>query len=512
MPILFHNGVIRTLGPSGVVDALLCDATGYVLAVGSGAMRHPYAAGATRVDMEGRTALPGPVDAHVHLLWNAQNDLWQGDLAGSRSVEEVCDRLRGHAAKRPEGWLIGHGFDHELFPTHAFPTKADLDSVAPDRPCLISRVCYHAIVANSKALELAGIESESGLLTEERMDPVYASMPAPTREHWAEICERAVDLAVQGGFTGAHVLVDTPDEVRALQALHRQGRLKIRVRIQIPYRLLKNLDALGLSTGFGDDWLSIGGIKMFADGSMGARTAALTTDYADEPGNTGELIHAPAELDAMCQEVQEAGCQMVIHAIGDRAMDVTMDAITKAAGNTTHARRHRIEHSSIVRPDQIKRLAETGIVCCVQPQFIVTDFWTIQRLGEDRKGWIYPFASMLRAGVQMSGGTDCPVERLNAMEAIGRAVTRDALWRGEEISRGYLKDECLSVEEAWALYTTGSAFSGFQDERAGTLEPGMACDFIALDHDPFTADPMTLETMLPALTVVGGVVQYRKPE
>jgi hypothetical protein len=407
---------------------------------------------------------------------------------------------------------MGHGFDHELFPTHAFPTKADLDSIAPDRPCLVSRVCYHAIVVNSKALELAGLESASGLLTEERMDPVYDCVPPPTRGQWLEICERAMELAVQGGFTGAHVLVDTADEIRALQSLHRQGRLKIRVRIQIPYRLLNNLEGLGLSTGFGDDWLSIGGVKMFSDGSMGARTAALTAGYSDDPGNTGELIHTPDELERMCRAVQQAGCQMVIHAIGDRAMDVTIDAITNAAGETTRSRRHRIEHASIVRPDQITRLAKTGIVCCIQPQFIVTDFWTVQRLGEERKGWIYPFASMLKAGIRMSGGTDCPVERLNAMEAIGRAVTRDAPWRGADISQGFVPDECLSVEQAWDLYTKGSAVSGFQEDCTGTLEPGMACDFIALDEDPFTGDPRRLETMSPALTVVGGVVQYRKAE
>lgn len=512
MHTLFHNGHFRTLGNSGIVTALLADPSGKIEAVGDAAITHPLAAEAKRVDLEGRTALPGPVDAHVHLLWNAQNDLWQADLTGSRSVGEVSDRLKAHAAKRPDGWLIGHGFDHELFPTHAFPTKEDLDAIAPDRPCLISRVCYHAVVVNSKALELAGIESDSGLLTEERMDPVYSVIPGPTRQQWTEICERAMDLAVQGGFTGAHALIDTPDEIRALQALHRQGRLKIRVRIQIPYRLLKHLDALGLSTGFGDDWLSIGGIKMFSDGSMGARTAALTTEYTDERGNTGELIHTPDELTEMCRQVQAAGCQMVIHAIGDRATDVTMDAITAAAGDTTRARRHRIEHASIVRPDQVKRLAETGIVCCIQPQFIVTDFWTVQRMGDARKGWIYPFASMLKAGVALSGGTDCPVERLNALEAIGRGVTRDAPWRGAEISQGYIADECLSVNQAWELYTKGSAYSGFHEDRVGTLEPGMACDFIALDQDPFTAEPETIETMLPALTVVGGIVQYRKAD
>lgn len=511
MPTLFHNGTIRTLGPSETVTALLADDRGTVIALGDAAKGHALAPAAQRVDLGGGTALPGPVDAHVHLLWNAQNDLWMGDLTGSRSVGEVLSRLEAHSAKRPDGWLIGHGFDHELFPTHAFPTKQELDRVSPDRPCLISRVCYHAVVVNSKALELAGIESDTGLLTEDRMDPIYSVMPEPSKDQWLEICEHAMDLAVRAGFTGAHVLVDSPEEIRAFQILHSARKLKIRVRLQIPYRHFSNLKNLGLLTGFGDEWLSIGGIKMFSDGSMGARTAALTTGYADEPGNLGELIHSPEELTSMCHEVQEAGCQMVIHAIGDMAMDVTMNAITAAAGVDTQAGRHRIEHASIVRPDQVERLADTGIVCCVQPQFVVTDFWTIQRLGEQRKSWIYPFASMLKAGVPLSGGTDCPVERLSAMEAIGRGVTRDAPWRGEEISGGYLADECLTVDQAWRLYTTGSAYSGFAEARRGTLEPGMDCDFIVLREDPFTANPRLLETMAPEMVVVGGTVQYRKP-
>lgn len=512
MATLFHNGTIRTLGGTGIVEALLADESGSVVALGDVARSHPLARGADLVDLSGGTALPGPVDAHVHLLWNAQNDLWMADLTGSRSVEDVVSRLAAHARKRPDGWLIGHGFDHELFATHAFPTKQELDAIATDRPCLVSRVCYHAVVVNSKALDLAGIESQTGLLTEDRMDPVYSVMPEPTREQWLEICEHAMNLAVRGGFTGAHVLTDSPEEIRAFQLLHRQGKLKIRVRLQIPYRHFANLKNLGLLTGFGDEWLSIGGIKMFSDGSMGARTAALTTGYSDEPGNLGELIHPAEELASMCREVYEAGCQMVIHAIGDKAMDVTMDAITGAAGADTRAGRHRIEHASIVRPDQIERLAETGIVCCVQPQFIVTDFWTVQRMGNERKKWIYPFASMLKVGVEMSGGTDCPVERLNAMEAIGRGVTRDAPWRGEEISRGFVEEECLTVDQAWRLYTTGSAFSGFAEANRGTLEPGMDCDFIVLPEDPFTADPNTLESMTPRLVVVGGRIRYQRPD
>lgn len=210
----------------------------------------------------------------------------------------------------------------------------------------------------------------------------------------------------------------------------------------------------------------------------------------------------------MCREVHEAGCQLAIHAIGDAAMDVTMDAITAAAGDQTRAARHRIEHASIVRPDQIRRLVETGILCCVQPQFTVTDFWTVRRLGERRKPWIYPFATMLKEGVILSGGTDCPVELLDPMQAIGRAVTRDAPWRGDGIGEGYLPDECLTVDQAWRLFTTGGAHSGFQEGWLGTLEPGMQADFVALDDDPYTADPRSIETMKPALTVVGGRVMH----
>jgi predicted amidohydrolase YtcJ len=506
MPTLFHNAAIRTLGASGVVPALLCDDAGTILALGHDAERHPLAATARREDLGGRTVLPGPVDAHVHLLMEAEGKLHKADLMGSRSVDDVLGRLTAHSARKPDGWIVGRGFDQELFPTPAFPTRGDLDRVASDRPILISRVCGHAVVANSLALRMAGVESETGILTEDRMDPVFAVIPDPSLDDWIAVARHAMDMTVAAGFTGVHVLVLAPEEVAAFQALHREGALKCRVRLHLPYRMLKDLAAIGLSTGFGDDWLSIGAIKIFSDGAMGPSTAAMSVDYADSPGNKGEFIYPPETLTEMCKEVHNAGCQLVIHAIGDAAVDACMDGMVAAAGADIRKARHRIEHASIVRPDQIQRLAETGIVCCVQPQFTVTDFWTVRRLGAERKSWIYPFATMLKAGCILSGGTDSPVEKLDALEAIGRAVTRDAPWRGEDRSEGYLESECLTVEQAWDLFTKGSAYSGFHEHKLGTLEPGMLCDFIALDEDPFAVEPRRVETMQPAVTVVGGKV------
>jgi predicted amidohydrolase YtcJ len=271
--------------------------------------------------------------------------------------------------------------------------------------------------------------------------------------------------------------------------------------------MLKDLSAIGLSTGFGDDWLSIGAIKIFSDGAMGPSTAAMSFDYVDGPaGNKGEFIYPQETLNAMCKEVHNAGCQLVIHAIGDAAIDACMDAMVGAAGEGIRAARHRIEHASIVRPDQIQRLAETGIVSCVQPQFTVTDFWTVRRIGKERTSWIYPFATMLKEGCLLAGGTDSPVEKLDAMEAIGRAVTRDAPWRGADRSEGFVESECLTIEQAWDIFTRGSAYSGFHEGKLGTLEPGMLCDFIALDEDPFAVEGRAVETMKPALTVVGARV------
>lgn len=508
MPVIYSNGRICTLGPSGVVTQILVDDTGSVTAVGSQVTGHPLAAVATRYDLQGRTVLPGPMDSHDHLLWHARQNLTEADLVGSSSIDELLERLAAHAVRRPDGWLRGHGFDHERFPDRAIPTKNDLDRVAPNRPALISRVCEHLVVANSKALELAGVSSDNGILTEERMDPVYTLVPEPGADEWEEIAEHAMQLALRGGFTGVHCIVSSKAEIKALTRLRRSGRLPIRVRIQLRSDLTEFAKSLGLTTGFGDEWLSIGSAKLFIDGSMGAHTAMMSEPYADDPNELGELLYTPERLNELAKSAHDSGFQLAIHAIGDKGIDVALDAIEFAAGADAGSARHRIEHASILRPDQIDRFVRTGIIASVQPQFMVTDFWTVRRVGENRKGWIYPFASMWKSGVKMAGGTDSPVERLSSLEAIGRAVTRDAPWRGPEMSEGYNESECLTVEQAWRLFTEGTAYAGFNETILGTLEPGMRCDFIGLDADPFTVDPRTIETMQPTLSVTGGVVRW----
>jgi len=266
--------------------------------------------------------------------------------------------------------------------------------------------------------------------------------------------------------------------------------LKIRVRMQLPYSLLEHAAATGLATGFGDEWLTIGAIKIFSDGSLGARTAALREEYADDPGNRGQLIFDQAELDRRVQAVADAGFQVAVHAIGDAALEQVLLSFERCRNPQP---RPRVEHASLCPPDLMQRMRALGVVAAVQPQFIVSDFWTPERLGLERDRWAYPFRTMLDQGIVVAGSTDCPVEALDALQAWQRAIDRD----------GRRPEENLSAEEALRLFTEGSAAAAGEESEAGRLQRGMRADFVTLQEE---CDPehARIEKQRVTSTFVGG--------
>jgi len=513
---VFINGVIYT--PSGRAEALAVY-SGRILKVGSKEEVSSLIGPKTNViDLKGRFVLPGLIDAHVHLSGYglALNQL---DLRGFRSIEELKKAVREKVLSIKKGeWVLGRGWDQELFEEKRYPTRWDLDEVAPNNPVFLKRVCGHICVVNSIALKIASItkgtkdppggkidrdkEGEpNGILREEAIDLVYKKIPPPSLDQLKESMERAIKEAVKRGLTTIHFICSDrfPDEIRALQLLKREGKLLLRVYLIPPYEFLEKLEETGIFTGFGDSMLRIGAIKILEDGSLGGRTAALEEPYADMPEKKGMLIYSPEELKEMVLKIHKAGFQAAIHAIGDRAIKVTLNAIENAVKYEPRDHRHRIEHASVVSPEIIERMKKLNVVAVCQPHFIFTDFWAKDRVGPERARWVYALKS-LKENIVVAGSSDCPVEPIDPLKGIWAAVTRPFL----------PKNEKLTVEEAIEIYTRGGAYASFEEDEKGTIEEGKLADLVVLSEDPTKIDSEKIKEIAVDMVVVDGKIVYER--
>jgi hypothetical protein len=392
-------------------------------------------------------------------------------------------------AARTDGWLIGHGFDQDKLAERRFPTRDELDRVSSTRPIIVSRICGHAVVANSAAIlqvdrkyRPTGDEA-SGLFTETEGDAFYRHVPPASEEELEEAVLAAAEVALRSGITSVHTLLDSPDQMIGLSRLHSKGKLPLRVTAMPQYADISTLHAHGIRSGFGDDWLRFGACKFFSDGSLGAHTALLSEPYADKPETRGIRIYEPEDLKRKCADAVAKGWQLAIHAIGDQAMRETLDAIEFAIADGDNEMRHRIEHCSLTPPDCLERMAKRKIVGILQPQFVRSDSWTPQRIGPKRVPWAYPFKSMLNAGIPIALSSDCPVEKLDALACLSAAVERDA-WTAEEK---------LTVTEALEAYCMGGAYAGHVEDRVGSLKEGKLADFVVWGGTPETnISPQTL--------------------
>jgi predicted amidohydrolase YtcJ len=481
------------------------------VAVGADAEILPLAGpGTVRLDLSGKTVTPGFCDAHMHLAWFGGQLYRQADLVGSDSLDEVLSRLSAHAARYDGLWLQGHGFDQDKLAGGRFPTRADLDKISRTRPLIISRICGHAAVVNSAALALvtprerAAGDVESGLFTEGDITAFYRRIP-PLSEDEQEISVlRAAEVVRRTGITSVGTLLDTPDQMGIYSRLRRKGKLPLRVTGMPPYSSIAGLHERGVNTTFGDDWLRFGGAKFFSDGSLGARTALLSAPYADIPPRPeaesyGIRIYDPEDLKAKAADAQRKGFQLVIHAIGDQAVRESLDAILFAldsdGDNDYH--RHRIEHVSILSPNQRQRMAERKILAVVQPQFVTSDTWTGERVGQARRTWAYPFREMLEAGIPLALSSDCPVEKPDAFACLTAAVFRHP-WSSEQ---------CLTMEEALHAYCCGGQYALHNEHHLGSIEMGKRADFVILPSDPVGLPADHLRRLTVDAVYIDGVPQ-----
>jgi len=470
------------------------------------------------IDLKGKTVVPGLIDTHVHMLGfgASLNNL---NLRNVTSIKELQQKLQEQAKKTPKGkWIQGGRWDQEKFKEKRYPTRFDLDKVAPENLVFLRRVCGHTCVVNTKALQTAGITKKTkapkggkididpktgeltGILRENAMDLIEKAIPKPNDEEMEQLCLLACQKAVEEGLTTVHWIIGSPTEIGTIQKLRANGKLPIRIYFLIPVEFMKHLIELGLQTGFGDNMIKIGSIKILTDGSLGSRTAALAEPYSDEPRTKGMPLYTQKELDKLFTEAHEANLQLAAHAIGDKAVDMTLIAIEKAlAKNPNKKLRHRIEHASVLSEKLIDRIKKLNLIASVQPHFTISDFWTINRLGPKRARWAYPFKTLMHKGILAIGSSDCPVEPINPLLGIYAAVTRKEN-----------QAERITVNEALRMYTINAACASFDENVKGSIEVGKLADLTVLSHDPEKVTAEEIRNIEVEMTIVDGKIVYTK--
>lgn len=527
--LLFHAR-IHSLDPTQLeAEAMAWDAQGKLLALGSEAALSAQFPEAQRIDGGGAVVIPGLIDAHAHLMGWAMA-LTRADLTGAASKHEVIARLRHFAAGLPPGeWLLGRGWDQNRWPGQQFPDAADLDAAFPDRPVWLERVDGHAGWANSTAMRAVGRDLggdwqpeggrilrndqvASGIFIDAATALIDAVVPPPSDATRVRALRTALTLAAGHGLTGVHDMgVSLPD-----LALYRRfadaGELSLRVTAYADgdNAALAALCAMG-PYRHASGRLRMGGVKLYADGALGSRGAALLADYSDEPGHRGLLVTEPAALSAAMVKARDCGVQVATHAIGDRANRSVLDAYRHVLG--AHAgsdHRWRIEHAQVLALDDIPRFKALGVIASMQPTHATSDMpWAEQRLGKARLAGAYAWRRFLDAGVRVPLGSDFPVEQVDPRLGLYAAVTRQDL--AGQPPGGWLPDQRLSAAEALRGFTAEAAWAGFAESDVGTLGPGRRADFVVLDADPLSIPARALADLRVRSTWVDGEAVYRAP-
>ena len=525
--IFLHGDIYTNAGTRAQAIAVR---GGRIVAVGSDAEIQQLKGNRTQVvDLGGHFVMPGFNDAHVHLA-NAGYEKLHVALVGVRSLAEMQERIAAAAKATPAGeWITGRGWDHTLWPGQKLPTRQDLDAVTADHPAIFTRVDGHISVANSAALKFAGLTPSTpdpaggkidrdaqgeptGILRETVKDDLLGRLPPPSPAQRRRGLELALADAARSGITSAQDNSQWEDFL-ILEELEREGKLTLRVAEWLPFNAsVELLQEHRSHHAQNDDLLQTTMLKGFMDGSLGSRTAAMLAPYADDPGNSGIARYEQAKLNQMAIERARAGFQLGFHAIGDRAVEMALDAFAAAERDArdrarvpAQSFRFRVEHAQITTPEQIKRFRELGVIASIQPNHLLTDMrWVEARVGKARLAHSYAWKEFLDAGVRLCFGTDYPVEPITPFRGLYAAVTR----RGEDGKQEFFPEQKLTVEQAIAAYTTGAAYAEFAEDDKGVLQPGMLADFVVLDQDITRVQPAAILKTRVLRTVVGGRTVY----
>jgi predicted amidohydrolase YtcJ len=524
---IYRNGRIYTNDPASPWAAAMLVRGEEILAVGDDDEVSGLAdTGAKTVDLEKHFVMPGFNDAHVH-IGNAGQDWIAVRLNGVKSVAELQKRLAEGVAQHKEGeWITGSGWDHTFWPDKKFPNRRQLDEVSPKNPVILTHISGHVAVANSLALQLAGINKATpnpsggeierdtageptGMLKEgAAMALVESKIPPPSMEQRRRGIELALADVAQHGVTSVQDNSAWEDFL-TYRAIKNDGKLTVRVTEWLPFPApLTKLEQMRRDGGTTDPWLRTGALKMVTDGALGSRTAAMLAPYSDDPSTSGIMTMEPEKLRALAIERDKAGFQLNFHAIGDRANRGALDVFEAAAkANGARDRRDRIEHAQVVAASDFPRFARLQVIASMQPSHQTSDMrWAEQRVGPDRVKGAYAWATMEKFGVRLAFGTDYDVEPITPFRGLYACVTRELPTGGPQ--GGWQPQEKISLDDCIRAYTSGSAYGEFMEGKKGEFKAGEFADFIVLSKDLTKVDPSEYINTKVLRTIVGGRTVY----
>ena len=466
------------------------------------------------ISLSGMTVVPGLIDTHIHVADFGKCLLWL-DLTSAQSIDDVQSLLKNKVKKTPVGkWIIGRGWNDSRFKEKRLLNLADLDKVAYENPVILYHEAAMLCAVNSKALALAHVTRQtpnpsggtidrnsqtdelSGILRDSATGLVWQFVPEPTAQELAEATAVASQIIAEAGITSVGWIVLSENELPIIQKLGAEGKLPIRVSVIVPYELLKEIGDFKSSD---KSKLHISGVFLRADGYLDSKTAALSLPYSDDPKNRGNLLLTKEILKASVDATLAVGLQPVLHAMGDEAVDEVLGVIERSTDKDI---RFRIEQAAVLNKQLIKRLKNLNVVVSVQPKVIATEFtvWSAtERLGIDRAKWLHPLRTLLKEGVKVAGGSDCPMEPLSPLLGIQEAVMRESF-----------NEQRLSVEQALRMYTLDAAYCSCEERIKGSIEEGKLADLTVLSDDPLVVRSSKIKDITVLLTIIDGKVVYSK--
>lgn len=494
-----------------------------------------------KIDCQGKTVIPGLNDSHMH-MFSLGETMYQAKISGCKSIDEMIEICKKYISENPErvkGGLYAQGWNQDLFEdSDRMPNRFGLDKISTEIPIVLDRVCGHILATNTKAIEVLGLDGNSpqynggtfeigedgypnGVFTENACNFAKDIIPRPDIEERRKMFIEASKYAAEHGVTTVQsndlgtIVFDYPTYFKLFKDIYDSGEGIVRYRHQVCFNSIDEFKDYIENGEFKngeydeDSLIQLGPLKLFKDGSLGARTALLREDYNDDKGNKGLVWMSQEEMDEFCKVASEAGIQVATHVIGDAAIEKTIDSYEKTFGEEGNKLRHALVHCQITDRALLERIAKLGIVVSYQPIFLDYDMHIVEnRCGKELASTSYAFKTLEDLGAKVAYGTDCPVEDCNPFPNIYSAVTRKDSKGFPE--GGFYPEECVDVYTAIDAYTEGSAYMEFMEGKKGRIKPGQLADIVVLDKDIFTCDPMEIRDILPVMTMIDGKVVYRK--